>query len=555
MESIGRKQLVRRLPEITLGLLMLICAVLLLSLTAPISFLSDEWQFIYFRQGFDPGTLLAPYYEHLVLIPNLLYSSSASVFGLDSDRPMQVLATLGFLGLNALLFVYLRRRTGAWAAVIGTSLILFLGAAFEDLLFAFQVNYYGSLGCGLAALIALDRDDRKGDIAAALLLVAGIGFSSMVFPFIAAVVVEWMLNPRDRRRRIFVPGAAILIWILWWLGWGHDADSQAGLSGVTELPGYLWKAIPAVFTSMAGLATGDGTSPDQPHLIWGRLFFLIALGAAGWRIHKLRRVPRDVWITLAAAAAFFVLSGLNTSNFRLPTSSRYQLPGALFILLIAGNLLRGVKIPRNALIVSALLTALAVFGGVKLMEEQASERWHPASQASRIALGALDIAGPAVQPGYQIDFRVNAEEDQLIPIELYRESSARHGSPGMDINEIAGSEAADRAQADSVLIDATGIHLDGLVGPVAGRCRPIRGTEGIFGPLELGPGMHLILNRGRSELAVTLSRFSDPPGLPVGSILPESRVGLDLPRDNSTRPWNAYFSGAGPVSVCPATSQ
>ena len=55
MESIGRKQLVRRLPEITLGLLMLICAVLLLSLTAPISFLSDEWRFIYFRQGFERG--------------------------------------------------------------------------------------------------------------------------------------------------------------------------------------------------------------------------------------------------------------------------------------------------------------------------------------------------------------------------------------------------------------------------------------------------------------------------------------------------------------------
>lgn len=540
-----------RLPELVLALLVVISGSLLLSLTAGISFLSDEWQFLFFRQGFDPGMALTPYYEHLIPIPTYLYSALVEIFGMDSARPTQVVAILAFLGMNALLYVYLRRRVGAWAAVIGTALILFLGAAFEDLLFGFQVNYYGSMACGLAALVALDRDDRRGDILAALLLVAGIGFSSLIFPFIAAVAVEWMLNPRDRRRRIFVPGAAICVWILWWLGWGHDAESRTSLSGITEVPSYLFTAIPAAFTSLAGLATGDGTSPDQPHLIWGRILCLIALVAAGWRIYRLGRVPRDVWVTLAAALTFFVLAGINSDGYRMPTSSRYQLPAGLLIVLVAANLLQGIRIPRSALIVSALLAALAVFGGVRLMEREASERWEPASLSTRVSLGAIDLAGPAVRPDYQIDLRTNPEMDRLIPIGLYRETTAKHGSPGLDEEEIAEASPEHRAQADALMIDTAGIALSGFPPPASGRCLRVRGQDGIFGPYEAKPGHYLINNRSRGELSVHLSRFSDPPGPPVGSIFPRSVAGLDLPPDNAIRPWRIYFTGDGPVTVCP----
>lgn len=541
---------VRRLPELVLALLMFASGGLLLSLTSGIGFLSDEWQFLFFRQGFEPGMALSAYYEHLLVIPTYVYSTLIELFGMDSARPIQVVAILAFLGMNVLLYIYLRRRVGAWAAVIGTGLILFLGAAFEDLLLGFQLNYYGAMACGLGALIALDRDDRRGDLFAALLLVAGIGFSSLIFPFLAAAVVEWMLNPRERRRRIFVPGTAIGLWVLWWLGWGHEAESGFELAGVGDLPSYLFTAIPAAFTSLVGLATGDGSSPDQPHLIWGRIICLVALAAAGWRIYRLGRVPRDVWITLAAALSFFTLAGINSDEYRLPTSSRYQLPGGLLILLVAANLLRGIRIPRAALVVAAALAVLAAFGGIRLMEREATERWEPASFAARLSLGAIDLAGPAIAPGYQIDLRTNPDRDRLIPIGLYRETTDRHGSPGLPEAEIAAAPAASRAWADALIIEATGIVVSASPRGAAGACLRVRGQGGVFGPYEAGPGSYVINNGGKGELGVSLTRFADPPGQPVGSILPRSFAGLDLPLDAATRPWRINFTGEGPVSVC-----
>ena len=51
------------------------------------------------------------------------------------------------------------------------------------------------------------------------------------------------------------------------------------------------------------------------------------------------RVPRELWIALALLATFWVLAGLNFKPGREPTASRYQLPGVIFVLMIAAELL------------------------------------------------------------------------------------------------------------------------------------------------------------------------------------------------------------------------
>ena len=75
---------------------------------------------------------------------------------MDSALPFRVVSIAIFLASVAVLFVYLRRRVGEWLALAGAVLILFLGAAWEDLLWPFQIGYFGSMASGLGMLLALD---------------------------------------------------------------------------------------------------------------------------------------------------------------------------------------------------------------------------------------------------------------------------------------------------------------------------------------------------------------------------------------------------------------
>lgn len=222
-----REDVLERMPVIVLGVAIVISGALILSLTSKLTFIGDEWNLLLLRQGWGVGQIMDPFNGHPVMIPASVFKTFQDVFGMDSARPMQLAATATFLLMNALLFVYLRRRIDPWAALIGTCLVLFLGAAFEDLLFAFQIGYFGSLAAGIAALLALDRDDRKGDVAGSILLVVSLAFGSIGLAFVVAGAAEWALNPRERRRRLFVPGAAIVFYVLWQLGWGLQPSPES----------------------------------------------------------------------------------------------------------------------------------------------------------------------------------------------------------------------------------------------------------------------------------------------------------------------------------------
>ena len=69
-------------------------------------------------------------------------------------------------------------------------------------------------------------------------------------------------------------------------------------------------------------------------------------------------------------------------------------------------------------------------------------------------------------------------------------------------------------------------------------------------PLTITPGSHAITNSGRTDLTIFLGRFSDSPILPLGSILPGSSAWLEVPFDNSSRPWKMALDGTGTATVC-----
>lgn len=554
--SLQRERLHERAPVALLATGMVVSAALILSLTSTLTFIADEWNLLLLRQGWGINQIMEPFNGHPIMAPAFVFKALQEVFGMESARPMQLAATATFLLLNALLFIYLRRRVGPWAALIGTGLILFLGAAFENLFFAFQIGYFGSLVAGVGALLALDRDDRAGDIVAAVLLVVSLTFSSIGIAFIVAAVAEWLLNPRTRSARWFVPGAAIIFYAAWWLIWGHQTSPESldpafQLSVLPKVPGYMFDTFAAALTSLAGLATGDGSEMDQPNLIWGKLGALAFIGLAAWRLRKLPRVPRAFAVTAVGALCLFFLFAIaqdaylqyGPDEFRGATSSRYQLPTAVFVVLVASTLLEGVALPRWSLGVAGVLSLFAIFGGIQLMSNEANERWQPTAAFTRANLSGVDLAGPDTRPGYK--FRPGTSFD--VPAEDYFAAVEAFGSPAFSEAELQGQDASLRLTADASLISASGVELSGTP-PVFGNtiCRTADSTQSI----KVAGGRFLLENRGASELIVNVARVADPPGTWIGSVIADASAGLRLPVGSSSLPWVVSFGGTGPVGLC-----
>jgi hypothetical protein len=533
-------------------------AILLLSLTSKLTFIADEWNLILLRQGWGPSQFIEPFNGHPIMAPAFVFKALQEIFGMDSPRPMQVAATGTFLVMNVLLFIYLRRRLGGWCALIGTFLILFLGAAFEDLLFAFQIGYFGSLAAGVAALLCLDRDDHRGDIGASILLVVSLLFSSVGIAFVAAAVAEWAMNPRRRRERLFVPGIAALLYLLWWLGWGHvtsenSLDPGFQLSVLPKVPEFMFNAFSAGLVSIAGIATGDGSEPDQPHLIWGQIGTVVFIGLAIWRCRRMKQIPRSLVAAAAGGLCLLFLFALAQDAYisygaqeaRPPTASRYQLTIAVFIVLVAADLLRGLSIKTWMVGVAGVLAAFAISGGIQLMTDKAYERWEPAAAYTRSTLFGIEAAAPDYRPEYT--FRPGTSFD--VPIGDYRSAIDQFGSPAYSEQEMLAMDQPFRASADSALIDASGIALNGSPPAYAPRtCRTVTVGES----LEVKPGSMVVVNLGASDLGVNLARVGDQPGLPIGSVLGGTAAGLDLPAGSLDIPWTVSVTGEGPGRVCRA---
>lgn len=297
---------------------------------------------------------------------------------------------------------------------------------------------------------------------------------------------------------------------------------------------------------MLGLATGDGSEPEQPNLIWGRIALVVLAGLAAWRLFRLGRIPKGVLVTAAIGLGFFALAAMGQNELRPPTSSRYQLPAVVFILLFCGELLRGAKIPTYALIVAAAVVAATSIDGVDLMRDQAASRWKPNAVSNQVTIGAVAIAGEAARPDFELQlFSVT------VPIERFQEEVASSGSPGYSSQEISGLDATYRGLADQTLIDVEGLVLSGLRPPEpAGSCRRIRVKPGQ--PTAVNPSLNPIeiINRENSLLAVNIARFGDPPGSQIGSIYPRLRAWLRLPLDESTLPWQVTLGGQGIIRTC-----
>jgi hypothetical protein len=548
-------------------------AFLLVLWGSKLTFLLDDWEFLLYRRGFTESAILDPHGEHIVVAPVLIYKALLGIFGMGSALPFRAVA-LGFFFTSAvLLFVYLCQRVGQWPALAATAVVLFLGAAWEDLLWPFQVGYFGSMATGLGALLVLQRDDRRSDLIATALLSVSMLFSSLGLPFAIGVAVG-VLTREDRWRRAYVFGLPIAVFGLWWLGWGHTAESHLTLTNAAKAPLFVLDSIAASIASLLGLAT-PSLDLGSGGLEWGRPLAVAAIGLAAWRIYKMPKVPRQLWVVLAIAGSFWILAGFNQIAGREPTASRYQYVGVVFLLLVGAELLRGVRIEpravRGAAILLAAVTLASIASNVYYLNKAWADGYHPISVLEKASLGAVEIARDTVEPGFVLEEDMAGTGYVHVEAGAYLSARDEFGSPAYSPDEIAASRGISRLAADRVLFGALRVEpkpvpspagapasapaaqADGSIAVPAGRCIEVP-SDGAASPrLELPPGGVVVGAEDDPIEAIDMGRFALGPGWPIeldDDVVPGEAVELAIPEDRSTYPWMMELETAGPATVC-----
>jgi hypothetical protein len=511
------QQATRDPSVIVLAAMLVITAAVLLLEARDTTFVLDDWQMVTERRGWGPGTFLTPHNEHLILAPVAIYKALLLIFGAGSYLPFLLVTIALHLTACTLLYVYARPRIGQWAALAPTAILLLLGPAWNDLLWAFQMTYFGSIAAGVGMLLALDRRDRTGDIVACVLLAVSLSFGGVGLGFVVVAGLELLLRIRsdgtDGWKRLWVVAVPVVLFGIWYLAYGH---STTDLGQIDRIPRFVADSLSAAMASLTGVAQiGDG-QPDTIPFAWGRplaVIFVLALAFTIWRRRNLS--PRLVGL-MAAPLALWILTALSNSFGRDPASSRYQYIGAIFILLIVVTVAAGWRPTR---ITGAILTAVTAAIVIANMVDPATA---PAALFPIIAGKYLDLP------------------DRARPYAATPE-------------EIFASPVGDRIAADHTLAEVERIGVTGVPAiPENARCArlPVRDRAVEF---PMPPGTYFL--RSIAGGSLQLRRFA-PVFHHLRFALPaRTIVQVVIPADRLERPfWRARVTtGQRALAVCRTT--
>ena len=544
----------RNAPEALLGIAMVASVALIVSLTREMTFIQDTWEFLMNRREVTTDSLLVPHNEHIVVIPVMIEQLLLRVFGMTSATPEYVLLAVALAVAALLLFLYARRRVGAWLALFAAVLLLFLGPAWEVLLWPFEIGFVGSVLFGIAMLLALDRDDRDGDVAACAFLAVSFGFSSVALPFAAAAAVDLLQKRRSRGlRRAYVVALPVALYALWYLGWGSDAETHVTLDNVLSSPRFALESAAVAAGGVFGLGSGGLEGGADP--AWGAALLVALVAVFAYRQVRKPGFAPGFWPIAAAAAANWLLTAFNQMPGRDPSSSRYQYMGGVLVLLLLANLLQGVRIGRRALIVAGAVTVAAVAVNLVVLKD-GRDVLKAQSELTKANLAAIEIARRTVDPEFSLNPEI-AGTATLVDVQAakYLPAVEEYGSPAHSPAELAAAPDYARRQADVVLSWALPLSVFTRLGAYA-----TRGGDENCVRLQRGDSPELALSAGltRIELApgpradFSLRRFAtgeypvSTEGAPGDSV-----TLLRVPRDNAPRrPWYLRIESSQPARVC-----
>jgi hypothetical protein len=530
------------------ALLALLLFVLLYIKGNGMTFYFDEWDFVLRRHRDTAGVFLEPHNEHFSLVPVIVYKILFATAGLDHYEPYRIVALVLHVTIAALLFVWVRRRAGDVIALAGATLLLFLGAGFEDVLWPFQIGFLFALAAGLGAFLLLERDTRVADAAAMVLLGVSLASASLGIPIALGAGTYLLVRPA-RRGRLWVVVVPLVLYGVWYADYGKSALKG---KNVTAAPPYTADEVAGAVGGVVGLAVE-----------WGRVLAAAAVAGLAVHISRLREWSRSFTMVLTTALAFWVLTALARAHLNEATSSRYLYAGGLFVLLIAAEVVRGRVFSKRELWAVAAVTALAALSGMNMFKKGA-DGFRYTDQIVRAEITPLEIGGAHMSPLFAPD---PAKAPQVVVRDYLPAIADIGSSPAYSESQLARVDETHRRLADNVFVRGYALALVPGARPARGaapaplpRPRARTGRRGscvtarprVLGAtvtvsLRVPPGGMSLQAPGAS---VTLRRFASGFGGATPLSGGATRAVLRIPRDRSARPWYAQVADARSVRAC-----
>src|SRR5215208_6017402 len=402
-----RRATARRQPDdldawIVLGFAAAFAALLILVEGRSTTFFNDEIAiFQRLGEGVDVQSILEPHNGHLILPAHLVYAAIFSWVG-PSYIAFRVIEVLVLVACTVLFFVLAKRRMGSMAALVPTIVLMLLGSAWEAILWPLTMLTFGlAVAFGLGALVALDRDDGRGDVAACALAALAVISHSAGLAFLVGVGVAVIIGGR-LRQRAWVFAIPLAIYAAWWV-WALRFDEDLAHPGnLLIVPAFMVNSLAAVSAAVTGLGLdlGGGAVSLTVTPTWGYVIAPVAVVAFAVRLSR-GGIPPFVWVALSVLLVYWLELALGFSpEGRTPEESRYLFPGAVLVLLVVAAALEGVRLSRLVVIAICAVGAVGVLTNIKELDNSGQYLRDYAPRA-RTALGAIEVARGSVSPDYR----------------------------------------------------------------------------------------------------------------------------------------------------------
>jgi hypothetical protein len=541
-----------RLPFAALALVLAGSVLALMVAGRDTTFFFDDWDFVTQRRDWNLHVLLFPHNEHLSAVPVFVYKVLFETVGLDDYGIFRLLLA----GLNALvgllLFVYAAPRVGRWIAVGVVAVLVFMGPAHQDLLWAFQIGFLISLASGLGALLALERRTRRGDVAAAVLLLVALGSSSLGVPLLGAAIVELAWRREDRPRLLWVVAAPVVLYGAWYLKYGKSA---AKAENIADVPGWIVNAASGAAGAITGLGGAYGPT----------VVLILAFFAARAFVVEERPRARLVAV-IALPLAFWAATALARADMGVkPDESRYLYPGGLFLALVAVELARGRAIaPR----VTAFVVAALGFGAVMNANglEPGGDGLRAQAMNVRGSVTALELLGPRAVPA--------AAQPDPVQVQIkaapYFAAVRDYGSsPAYSVRELDRLPEPDAGQVDVALARLGGIGVAAGGAPSAdepapaavaqravrttpaGSCLRVAPAGGSPEAVVVPSDGTVAVVAGTAKVEIRVTRFADAvPETGLGEVAPGATSTVQVKPDRSRTPWRVSLRSTAAFRAC-----